>query len=109
MNDFHKHFLVPRGVLHRQYEVLRARFVEKLAPETIAQRFGLSAGYVKNLVSDFRKNPDKAFFLPDPRGRKTITSTKDRDARIVALTNREQAVCTRDSRSTHPRGVSGSV
>lgn len=47
-------FLEPDQLLQRRYEVLRAFFVERCPMTQIAQRFGLSHGAVRNLVSDFR-------------------------------------------------------
>lgn len=91
MTSLRDRFLKPSSVLQRQYEILRAYFVEELPAEAIAQRFDRSAGGVNNLVTQFRNQPDKAFFLPDPRGRSRVSvSAPDRKARILALRTRER-------------------
>jgi hypothetical protein len=62
-------FLAPNERLHRQYEALRAFFVEELASAEAAQRFGYSAGSFRVLCHQFRHDPDKraSFFRPLPR------------------------------------------
>jgi hypothetical protein len=49
-----KFFLSPEKPLHRQYEALRAYFVDKLPPDTVAERFGYTPGSFKVLCSQFR-------------------------------------------------------
>jgi hypothetical protein len=38
-------FLVPQNSTHRQYEALRAYFVERLPAPQVAERFGGSSGF----------------------------------------------------------------
>jgi hypothetical protein len=47
-------FLHPSQVLHRQYEAIRAVFVEHQPLPQVAPRFGYSYGSLRNLVADFR-------------------------------------------------------
>jgi hypothetical protein len=47
-------FLHPTQVLHRQYEAVRAVFVEHRPLPEVAQHFGYSYGGLRNLVADFR-------------------------------------------------------
>jgi len=47
-------FLHPTQVLHRQYEAVRAVFVEHRPLPQVAQQFGYSYGSLRNLVADFR-------------------------------------------------------
>lgn len=47
-------FLRPTQVLHRQYEAVRAVFVEHRPLPEVAQHFGYSYGGLRNLVADFR-------------------------------------------------------
>ena len=49
--DFFRH---PTQVLHRQYEALRAVFVEHQPFPVVAQQFGYSYGGLRNLVAEFR-------------------------------------------------------
>ncbi len=64
MTDLANHFLKPKNKTHKHYEVLRAAFVEQLPLKTIAERFGYAHGTVRNLCSEFQKQPDQDFFLP---------------------------------------------
>jgi len=52
-------FLSPEKPLHRQYEALRAYFVEKLPSEQVAERFGYSPGVFRVLCSEFRHNQER--------------------------------------------------
>ena len=61
-------FLQPANSTHRQYEALRAFFVEKLPSKEAACRFGYSAGSFRVLVHQFRHNPSRPFFLPPAKG-----------------------------------------
>jgi hypothetical protein len=47
-------FLHPTQVLHRQYEAVRAVFVEHRPLAQVAQQFGYGYGSLRNLVADFR-------------------------------------------------------
>ncbi|MCI0350258.1 MAG: hypothetical protein L0Z53_12610 [Acidobacteriales bacterium] len=47
-------FLEPTETYHRQYEALRAFFVEKRRLQEIAQQFGYRESYLRLLVSKFR-------------------------------------------------------
>jgi hypothetical protein len=62
-------FLAPNERLHRQYEALRAFFVEELASAEVAQRFGYSPGSFRVLCHQFRHDPEKraSFFRSLPR------------------------------------------
>ena len=61
-------FLTPANSTHRQYEALRAFFVDKLPSKEAARRFGYSAGSFRVLVHDFRQDPHRPFFLPPAKG-----------------------------------------
>ena len=56
-------FLSPEHPLHRQYEALRAYFVESLPSQEVAQRFGYSPGAFRVLCHQFRHHPDKREFF----------------------------------------------
>ncbi len=75
-------FLVPVNATHRQYEALRAFFVEGLPSAEAARRFGYSPGAFRVLCHDFRQNPRRAFFLPPAKGPK-IAPKMDRARREV--------------------------
>jgi hypothetical protein len=85
LTDFAQAFLQPANPTHRQYEALRAFFVDKLPAQQAAQRFGYSYGSFRVLCHDFRQNPQRDFFQTSPKGPR---SAPKRDAvrdRIVAL------------------------
>jgi hypothetical protein len=61
-------FLQPANPTHRQYEALRAFFVDKLPSKEAARRFGYSEGSFRVLVYHFRQNLSRPFFLPPAKG-----------------------------------------
>ena len=61
-------FLQPSNTTHRQYEALRAFFVDGLSGKQIANRFGYTEGSFRVLVHQFRQNPHREFFLPPAKG-----------------------------------------
>lgn len=65
--DLAQLFLAPQNATHRQYESLRAYFVEKLPGPEIARRFGYTPGSVQQLVHQFRQQPDRTFFIEPTR------------------------------------------
>ena len=61
-------FLQPRNATHRQYEALRAYFVEGQPSAEVAARFGYSPGSFRVLCAQFRKDPEREFFVTPTRG-----------------------------------------
>jgi len=59
--------LTPQNANHRQYEALRAYFVERLPAAEVAKRFGYTVGSVHQLVHQFRQNPHRQFFAEPTR------------------------------------------
>ncbi len=58
-------FLAPDNPLQRQYEALRAYFVEKVPSHVVAHRFGYTPGAFRALCHQFRHDPTKrAMFFP---------------------------------------------
>jgi hypothetical protein len=51
-------FLAPESHLQRQYEALRAFFVEQLSSVEVARRFGYTPGSFRVLCHQFRHDPD---------------------------------------------------
>lgn len=85
LTDLRRVFLEPKNAVHRQYEALRAFFVDGLSSATAAQRFGYTPGSFRVLCHDLRQHPDREFFLPARRGAApTPARDRVRDA-IVAL------------------------
>ena len=76
-------FLVPQNSTHRQYEALRAYFVEQLPGPEVARRFGYTPGSLQQLVHQFRQAPQRAFFAePAPRGVKTADAVREQIVRL---------------------------
>ena len=68
ITNFTHLFLQPSNSTHRQYEALRAYFVDGLPSKQAAKRFGYTDGSFRVLVHEFRKNPHRQFFLPPAKG-----------------------------------------
>jgi hypothetical protein len=63
-------FLVPRNPTHRQYEALRAYFVDGRPSAEVAEDFGYTPGSFRVLCTQFRKDPDRQFFIEPQKGPK---------------------------------------
>jgi len=68
LTDLSRVFLEPSNSTHRQYEALRAYFVDGLPGREVARRFGYTEGSFRVLVHDFRQNSEKEFFIPPAKG-----------------------------------------
>src|ERR1022692_2003900 len=70
LTDPRKYFLEPVLPKQRQYEALRAFFVQGLSSQEAASAFGYTPGAFRVLCHDFCHNPQLAFFTatrPGPR------------------------------------------
>lgn len=65
--DLAQAFLTPQNTTHRQYEALRAYFVDQLPGPEVALRFGYTPGSFRQLAHQFRQQPRRPFFLESPR------------------------------------------
>lgn len=65
--DLAQAFLEPRNATHRQYEALRAYFVEQRPAAEVADRFNYTVGSFHQLAHQFRSNPRREFFVQPPR------------------------------------------
>src|SRR3954469_25742108 len=87
-----RRFLEPSNPTHRQYEALRAFFVEGVPSAQAAARFGYSPGSFRVLVHEFRNHPGRDFFLPTARqGRPPGKTSRLRDL-VVALRKQNLSV-----------------
>jgi hypothetical protein len=68
LTDPARFFLEPVQVRHRQYEALRAYFVEHRPSADVARAFGYTAASFRVLCHHFRHDPDRVFFVEPPRG-----------------------------------------
>ena len=78
-------FLEPTNSTHRQYEALRAYFVDHLPSAEVAHRFGYSTGSFRVLTHQFRQNPNRTFFLPPQKGPQVSPKTDRIRDKVVAL------------------------
>jgi transposase len=78
-------FLQPSNSTHRQYEALRAYFVEGLPSKEAARRFGYTEGSFRVLVHQFRQNPHRPFFLPPAKGPHKAPKKDTARQRVIAL------------------------
>ena len=85
ITDCGRFFLQPANSTHRQYEALRAYFVEGLSSKEAAKRFGYTEGTFRVLVHEFRKNPDRKFFLPPSKGPQAAPKKDKVREKVIAL------------------------
>jgi hypothetical protein len=87
-------FRTPSQSLQRQYEALRAFFVEQLPSIQVAQRFGYSPGAFRVLCHQFRHDPAKrsAFFRQPLHGPQSAPLRDRVRDRVVALRKRNLSV-----------------
>src|SRR5208337_4115405 len=78
-------FLVPVNATQRQYEALRAFFVDGLPSADAAARFGYSPGSFRVLVHQFRHNPQRPIFVPPAHGPHSAPKSGRLRERIIAL------------------------
>jgi hypothetical protein len=78
-------FLEPSNATHRQYEALRAYFVEGQRSADVARRFGYTAGSFRVLCHTFRQNPRREFFLPPRSGPRPSEQVDPVRREIIAL------------------------
>ncbi len=86
-----RRFLEPSSPAQRQYEALRAFFVEGLPSAEAAARFGYTPGSFRVLVHQFRSQPDRAFFAAARQGRPPGKQERLRE-RVIALRKQNLSV-----------------
>ena len=112
LTDLARVFLQPQNSTHRQYEALRAYFVEALPSAEAARRGGYTPGSFRVLVHQFRQNPDRPFFLPPPKGPKTAPKTERLREKVISLRKQNLSiydiseVLTREAEPLSPVAVS---
>jgi len=85
-------FLEPGHPRQRQYEALRAYFVEGLPSPEAARRFGYTAGSFRVLCHKFRQGALGAFFRDLPRGPQVQAKKDPARPLIVALRKRNLSI-----------------
>ena len=85
-------FLEPKHPRQRQYEALRAYFVEGLPSTEVARRFGYQPGSFRILVWRFRHQMDRKFFRDVARGPQAQPKKDAVRERVVALRKQNLSV-----------------
>lgn len=85
-------FLQPRRPRHRQYEALRAYFVEGLSSAETARRFGYQPGSFRILCWRFRHHMDRDIFRDVPHGPQSQPRKDAVRARVITLRKRNFSV-----------------
>src|SRR3954447_10511810 len=87
-----RRFLEPSSSTHRQYEALRAFFVDGLPSVEAATRFGYTPGSFRVLVHQFRNRPDRDFFVPTTHQGRPTGKQKRLRQQVVALRKQNLSV-----------------
>ena len=84
-------FLEPASPSHRQYEALRAYFVEGISSQLVAERFGYTAGSFRVLCHHFRRSQPDFFrdLKPGPRTQPKKDAVRDL---ILAMRKRNLSI-----------------
>ena len=84
-NELTSPFLQPRNPTHRQYEALRAYFVDGMTSSEAAARFGYTPGSFRQLCHEFRRDPNRQFFVEPASGRPTSSRTSRLREHVIEL------------------------
>jgi hypothetical protein len=68
LTDLERFFLEPLQARHRQYEALRAYFVEHRPSADVAHAFGYTPASFRVLCHQFRRDPGRVFFVEPSHG-----------------------------------------
>jgi hypothetical protein len=85
LTELERVFLEPTNPTQRQYEALRAYFVEGLPSHEVAKRFGYTPGSFRVLCHQFRHNPQRSFFILPQKGPHTAPKRDQARDHVIAL------------------------
>ena len=85
-------FLQPRAPKQRQYEALRAYFVEGRPPAEVARDFGYTPGSFHVMCHHFRREPDPTFFASPRSGPRSQPKKSAARDLIVALRKQNHSI-----------------
>jgi hypothetical protein len=88
LTDCRRFFVAPGSPKQRQYEALRAYFVESRPSKEVAAAFGYSPGAFRVLCHHFRRDPEPRFFVLPQKG--PHSQPKKSAARELAVALRKQ-------------------
>ena len=92
LSDIRRFFLEPHTPKQRQYEALRAYFVDGLPSKKVAQAFGYSVSAFHVLCHHFRRESDPVFFVIPRRGPRSQPKKSAARDLIVQLRKRNYSV-----------------
>src|ERR1700751_6497332 len=92
LTDCRRFFAEPATARQRQYEALRAFYMEGLPSSEVARRFGYSAGAFRVLCHDFRRRALPEFFTATRPGRREQPKKSRAHGQVVALRKRNYSV-----------------
>ena len=92
LTDCRQFFLGPEHPRHRQYEALRAYFVESRPSKDVARSFGYTEGSFRVLCHHFRRDADPEFFVTPQLGPRSQPKKNASRDLIVALRKQNHSV-----------------
>jgi transposase len=92
LTDCRRFFAEPATARQRQYEALRAFYIDGLPSSDVARRFGYSAGAFRVLCHAFRRRELPEFFATTRPGRREQPKKSPAHDQIVALRKRNYSV-----------------
>jgi len=92
LTDPRRFFLEPKQPKQRQYEALRAFYVEGRPSHEVARAFGYSTGAFRVLCHAFIRDPDPVFFAVARRGPRSQPKKSAARALIIALRKQNHSV-----------------
>jgi hypothetical protein len=92
ISDVRRFFLEPSHPRHRQYEALRAYFVENMPAQEVARTFGYTVGAFHVLCHHFRREHNPVFFCSPRRGPRSQPKKSAARELIVQLRKQNYSV-----------------
>jgi hypothetical protein len=92
LTECRRFFLEPEDPKHRQYEALRAYFLEGRPSPDAARAFGYTPGSFRVLCHQFRRDPDPHFFVAPKLGPRAQPKKSAAHERVVEMRKRNYSV-----------------
>ena len=92
LTQIEQFFLEPSCAKQRQYEALRAYFVEKRPAPEVARDFGYSVGAFRVMCHGFRRDPNPVFFHTPRKGPKDQPHKSPARRRVIELRKRNHSI-----------------
>jgi transposase len=92
LTECRKYFLEPANSKQRQYEALRAYYLEGLSSQEAAQAFGYTSNSFRVLCHQFRNDPEMLFFVTPKHGPQSQPKKSEARELVVKLRKRNHSV-----------------